>query len=154
MQDMSDQAKRNLQRQRECPPSGNCGGGSQNPWGPNNNRGGGSNNNSTVSGPMATVRWFVLCNTMGTRARTQNVGNIELGMPPTNNNYYKIMAGSFQNEPTARNWVTRNCPSWRCDWNANCVAAGTPAREQATQNCPPGMIFVDAVFGQGYCKYP
>jgi len=155
LQDMSDQARRDMQRTPErvnnqpgygsgCQPPGSPGC-SQGPWGPNNR---------STSGPMATVKWFVLCNTKGIRERTQNVGNIELGSPPTNNNDYKTMTGSFQNEPMARNWVNSNCPTWRCDWNANCVAAGTAEREQATQNCPPGMVFVDAVFGQGYCKYP
>jgi hypothetical protein len=81
--------------------------------------------------------WHVFCN--------RNGRNVELGIHKPNNNYTQ-MAGPFNNEPEARDWVNRSCSSWRCDWNGACVGAtggnaGTP--------CPPGTYLNQGVFGQG-----
>lgn len=103
-------------------------------------------------GNPATEHWYVFCNKTGANYSNRNAGRLELGKQlPFNNNYTQI-AGPFGSEPESRSWVNSNCPTWQCDWNNQCVTAGTGSNlgGGSGTNCPPGTKFVTTgLFGQG-----
>ncbi len=122
-QELFRQAQENLQRQRQGGYGGN----------------------------PAPKRWYVFCNKTGANYSNRNAGRIEIYQRPFNANYSQI-AGPFTAEPLARNWVDTECPSWQCDWNSRCVAAGTGSNLGGGYgtSCPPGTKFVvTGLFGQG-----
>ena len=93
--------------------------------------------------PAASAEWYAYCNKVGR--------NIVLGKQMSNNNLI-YLAGPFQNEPAARNWVNKTCSSWRCNQNGSCITGST--NDGA---CPPGQVWVSGggTFGQGsggYCR--
>ena len=96
-----------------------------------------------TSPPASREYWNVFCN--------KNGRNVVLSKYRPNNNHI-LMAGPFNNEPQARNWVNSNCSSWRCDWNGRCVMG-----RNTQPQCPPGQVWVPGTgtFGQGkggYCR--
>jgi hypothetical protein len=91
-----------------------------------------------TSPPASKEHWNVFCNKTGR--------NVVLGIHRPNNNHI-LMAGPFNNEPQARDWVNSNCSSWRCDLNGRCV---TGRDTQAP--CPPGTYRDSGAFGQGSGK--
>ena len=122
-QELFRQAQENLQRQRQGGYGGNPG----------------------------SKPWYVFCNKTGANYSNRNARRIEIYERPFNSNYIQI-AGLFNSEPPARNWVDSNCPTWQCDWNSRCVAAGTGSNLGGGYgtSCPPGTKFVvTGLFGQG-----
>lgn len=70
--------------------------------------------------------WKVFCRTDGLTSNTRNNGRIHTGQkqPPTGR--YILLKSGFSSDAAARGWINQTCPSWRCDWNGQCVSAQTP----------------------------
>ena len=143
LQDISNQAKQGLSNPIDptCRPPECSQPGSTRPPPPRNLPG-----VPSASGPMATVKWYVNCDSSGTDSYHRNNGVVRVGMPPFAYPNYKHMAGPYQSDALARNWVARNCASWRCNWNGACVGAA-----QVGPQCPSGYVFQDGLFGSGQC---
>jgi len=60
------------------------------------------------------MKWYAACNTEG---RYVVLGKAPLPQSPR----HVILAGPFNDEPSARAWVNNNCPSWRCDYDGRCL---------------------------------
>jgi hypothetical protein len=68
-------------------------------------------------GQANQAKWYAACNTSG---RYVVVGKAPLPQNPR----HVILAGPFNNEPSARAWVNNNCSNWKCDYNGRCLSTG------------------------------
>ncbi len=72
-------------------------------------------------GQANQAKWYAACNTSG---RYVVVGKAPLPQSPR----HVILAGPFNDEPSARAWVNSNCPSWKCDYNGRCLSTGSGSK--------------------------
>lgn len=88
---------------RECDASGRC---------------------ATETPPANVEGWLVLCN-----QRSGDVGLVNSAVPPG----FLVMAGPYANQTEANDWVTGDCPSWRCEASGRCSggAVSSPASTAA-----------------------
>ena len=72
-------------------------------------------------GQANQAKWYAACNTSG---RYVVVGKAPLPQNPR----HVILAGPFNDEPSARAWVNNNCPNWKCDYNGRCLSTGSGSK--------------------------
>lgn len=92
-------------------------------------------------GAQAIEHWYAMCNKPGRY--------VVLGKQVPAN--HSTMSGPYGNEPSARNWVNSNCPSWKCDENGRCVQppkGGGSGGSGGAYDSDPGC---GGLFGQGGC---
>ncbi len=79
--------------------------------------------------PPADIEgWLVLCN-----QRSGDVGLVNSAEPPG----FSVMAGPYATQAEANDWVTRDCPSWRCEASGRCSGgAVSPSASTAAGALP------------------
>jgi hypothetical protein len=132
LQDMTNQAQQDLKLQGQRA----TGGGTSGPQSPRGGGGGGGQGMGSwpggsgyKPGPGGAAQiqdWKVFCRAEGLTSQTRNNGSIHTGEQYPWTGRYILMRGGFPSDAAARNWISQNCSSWRCDWNGRCVTQGTP----------------------------
>lgn len=70
-----------------------------------------------ASGPVGGGSWYVLCN--------RDDGNVVMSMNVDPSRQI-VWQGNLRGEWDARQWISMNCPSARCDRNGRCVQQAAP----------------------------